>query len=84
VGVSEVAREAFQATSPLDAESVLNKARWEYLELLETGNYFNLSKLIIYFLKLQVLQRKMEIDKEKGKAVFTEVYAAVLEKGKAQ
>jgi len=84
VGVSEVAREAFQAASPLDAELVINKARWEYLELLEAGNYFNLSKLIIYFLKLQVLQRKLEIDKEKGKTAFTEIYAAVLEKGMAQ
>ena len=84
VGVSEVAREAFQAASPLDAESVLNKARWEYLEELESGNYFNLSKLIIYYLKLQILQRKQEIDKETGKAAFAEIYTSVLEKGRSQ
>jgi hypothetical protein len=84
IGVSEAAREAFQSSSPLDAESVLNKARWDYLEDLEAGHYFNLSELIVYYLKLQILQRRLEIDKEKGKTAFDDIYAVVLDKGNEQ
>jgi len=80
IGVFEIAREAFLAATPLEAESILNKARWDYLEELETLHYFDLSKIIISYLKIQVLQRKLQIDKEKGKTAFTEIYASVHDK----
>jgi len=83
-GISEIAREAFQAPSPLDAESILNKARWDCLETLESGHYFDFAKIIIYFLKLQVVQRKLQISKEKGKTAFSEIYAAIHDKNSAQ
>jgi hypothetical protein len=76
-GIIEIAREAFAAPAPLDAELILNKARWEYLEMLEAGHYFDLGKLIIYFLRLQILQRKAQINTEKGKAVFGDVYSII-------
>ncbi len=83
-GTAEVAREAFQASMPLDAESILNKARWDYLEMLEAGHYFDLGKIIIYFLKLQILQRKLQINKEKGKAAFAEIYSSIHGKNNQQ
>jgi len=83
-GIPEIAREAFQAPSPLDAESILNKARWDCLETLESGHYFDFAKIIIYFLKLQVVQRKLQISKEKGKTAFSEIYAAIHDKNSAQ
>ena len=83
-GVLEIAREAFQAATPLDAESVLNKARWDYLEMLEAGHYFDIGKVIIYFLKVQILQRKLQINKEKGKIAFAGIYDVIHDNNSAQ
>ena len=80
----EIAREAFQASTPLDAELILNKARWDYLETLEAEHYFDLAKVIIYFLKLQILQRKLLINKEKGKTAFSEIYTVIHDKNSAK
>jgi len=76
-GVLETAREAFNASSPLEGELILDRARWEYLEMLEAGHYFDLGRLIIYFLQLQILQRKMQINREKGKIEFGEIYSNI-------
>ena len=76
----EIAREIFQASNPLDAELILNKARWDYLEELEVGHHFDIVGIIVYFLKLQILQRKLQINKEKGKTAFSEIYNIIHEK----
>jgi hypothetical protein len=84
IGVFEVAREAFQAPSPLEAESILNRARWDYLEELEAGHYFNFSTIIVYYLKLQLLQRRAQINKEKGKTAFNEIYTVIHDENSAK
>ena len=76
-GLLEVAREAFSAQSPLDGEIILNRARWEYLEMLESGHFFDLGKLIIYYLQLKILHRKEQINKEKGKSDFEKLYTSI-------
>lgn len=79
-GVLDLAREAFNASSPLDGETLLNKGRWEYLEMLESGHFFDLGKLIIYYLQLQILERKSQMDHEKGQQNFKTLYSAILGK----
>ena len=64
--LAETAREAFSQSTPLLAEMTLYKARWDYIDELETGHYFDLEKLIAYYLKLQVLEKKALFTKEKG------------------
>ncbi len=64
-GVEQIAREAMGG-SPLAGENVLNRARWAFLDELETGHHFDMEKLVVYFLKLQILERKASFDKEKG------------------
>ncbi len=71
-GVEQVAREA-GGSSPLAGEDVLNKARWSFLDELEVGHHFDMEKLVIYFLKLQILERKASFDKEKGTEQFEEL-----------
>jgi len=44
-------------TSVLDAEKTLDEARWNALEELATGHYFDLDFLITYAYKLMILQR---------------------------
>ncbi len=79
-GVSELARDVFNASSPLEAETILDKGRWEYLEMLESGHIFDLGKLIIYYLQLQILERKSQINHEKGQQNFKTLYSEILEK----
>jgi len=60
------AEEAFNADSPLTAEDILNKARWKYLDDLEFGHYFDIEILVIFFIKLQILERISLFDAIKG------------------
>lgn len=76
-GVTEIAREAFGASSPLDAEIVIDKARWDFLEMLEAEHQFDTGKLIIYFLQLQILHRRAQIEREKGKKAFQDIYSHI-------
>ncbi len=79
-GVFELARDAFNASTPLEAETLLNRGRWEYLEMLESGHFFDLGKLIIYYLQLQILERKSQINHEKGQQNFKTLYSTILGK----
>ena len=61
-----LAEQAFNADSPLMAEEILNKARWRYLDELEFGHYFDIEILVIFFIKLQILERISSFDAEVG------------------
>ena len=64
--IGHFAEEAFNADSPLMAEEILNKARWKYLDELEFGHYFDIEILVIFFIKLQILERISLFDPVKG------------------
>ncbi len=74
--IGHFTEEAFSADSPLIAEDILNKARWKYLDELEFGHYFDIEILIIFFIKLQILERVSLFDavqgQEKLNAVVTQ------------
>lgn len=78
IGLGEIARSAFSQESPLTAEEALIRARWNYLDELEVGHYFDIEKLIIYYLRLQLLERKALFDREKGTARFKEIYDRIV------
>jgi hypothetical protein len=62
-----VADEVFQIESPFTAEEALDRARWRFLEELEIGHYFDMEKLVVYALKLQILTRRSFFDSEEGR-----------------
>ena len=68
-----LAEEAFNADSPLVAEEILNKARWRYLDELEFEHYFDIERLIIFFIKLQILERISSFDAVKGREIMNAV-----------
>lgn len=74
-----IAREAFDQESPLQAEELLNRARWATLDELEVGHYFDIERILVYYLRLQVLQRKAMLLEEKGLQAFERIYAAMTE-----
>ncbi|MCQ2603655.1 MAG: DUF2764 domain-containing protein [Spirochaetia bacterium] len=77
-GVAEIAREAFNQNSPLESEKVLDRARWEYLDMLEAGHMFDIGRLIIYYLKLQLLNRRAMLNKDRGRQEYEKIYADIL------
>jgi len=54
-------------------ERRIDLARWEKLEELELQHYFDLQFLIVYYLKLQILNKWDSIRAEKGRAVLDEL-----------
>ncbi len=80
-GVAEIAREAFGQGSPLDGEEILNRARWSYLDELETGHHFDVEKLVAYCLKLQILERKSSFDKNAGTQKLEQVLTGKTDPG---
>lgn len=77
-GVPEVAQAAMKIESPLEAENYLNKARWSALNDLGSGHFFDFQALAIYFLQLQLLERKQLFDVEKGYENYQEIYTNIL------
>jgi hypothetical protein len=77
-GVPEIAQSAMKIESPLEAENFLNRARWSALNELGTGHYFDFHALAIYYLQLQLLERKQLFDAEKGFEKYQEIYTNIL------
>jgi hypothetical protein len=73
-----IAREAFSQDSPLQAEDTLNRGRWSFLDELEVGHDFDIEKILIYALRLQVLARKALFDEKKGREMFDTVYSEIM------
>ena len=68
-----------QEGNPLDVEKKLLKWRWRFIEAMEKEHHFDLTWLVLYFLKLQILERMSLFDREKGLEVFQELIQAALE-----
>lgn len=56
--------------NPLERETALWRLRWQRLEELETGHHFDLTILILYYLKLQIAERLGRFDAEAGMRHF--------------
>ncbi len=76
----ELAREAASASDPLEAERVLERARFEFLEALEVGHYFDFERIAIYYLKLQLITVRSARTDEAGREAFQSSYEAVLDR----
>lgn len=56
--------------NPLDIELKLIKYRWDWLEEREFGHYSDLDFFLLYYLKLQLLQRVVTFKQEVGEEAF--------------
>ncbi len=56
--------------NPLEVEKKLYFYRWQKVDQLFQDDIFNLEAVIAYFLKLQILKKLFEFDKEKGISEF--------------
>lgn len=75
--VLDTVRSAVADYAPEQAESILLLAYWQFLDELEVGHHFDIDKLIVYFLKLQILDLKRMRNKEDGIRMFSAQYEAI-------
>lgn len=54
----------------LEREKAMDTMRWEFLDDRNTFNYFTIEVLLAYVIKLQMVQRWLEMDYETGKEMF--------------
>ena len=70
----DAAQKALNEKNPFIAETIIDKARWTFIEELESGNFFNLNNLFAYYLKLQLLERRRAMTEEYGASAFEALY----------
>jgi len=73
--IIHVAMTAYRSTSILGAEKILDQARWNFLESLSLGHYFDFDFLLTYLLKLKILERWDKAQKTDKERLFNQVVA---------
>jgi hypothetical protein len=75
MAISHTAMSSHKNASILEAEKILDEARWQALDDLGFGYYFDMDSLILYAYKLKILERWEKIytqDKERLTIVYTQ------------
>jgi hypothetical protein len=67
--------------SPLEGEIIIDKARWNAIEVLAGNDYFDRNTIFAYYLKLVLLERRALKKKKKGFVEYKSLYASILESG---
>ncbi|MCG2714569.1 MAG: DUF2764 family protein [Candidatus Omnitrophica bacterium] len=62
MNIIHIAQAAIRRTSILEAEKYLDLKRWEALDEISSGHYFDLDFLLVYALKLVILERWEKIN----------------------
>jgi len=79
ISAAAAALKAIDEKSPLDAEFLLDKARWNAIDELAGSDNFSRNYLYAYFLKLLLIERREAFNEEKGFSEYKTLYASILE-----
>ncbi len=79
IGMDDLVKNALAGDNPLETEKKFYESRWNYLEELGTNIFFTLDSLIVYYLKLQLLEKLFQFDPEAGEENFNTVYTRIRE-----
>ncbi|MDR1858451.1 MAG: DUF2764 domain-containing protein [Treponema sp.] len=77
--VSAAAKAVAEADSPLEGETLIDRARWSAIEVLQGTGYFDSSTVFAYLLKLIILERRASFHAETGFSEYKSLYASILE-----
>lgn len=72
LSLSRIAMNAHRTPAILEAERLLDQERWHFLDELSFGHYFDLDFLIVYALKLLMLERWEKVNSADKKKVLEE------------
>jgi hypothetical protein len=74
------AKAAAALESPLEAELLLDKARWDAIGTLQGLDYFGRNTVYAYLLKLLLMERRSAFKSEEGFAEYKALYASIMER----
>lgn len=57
----------------LAREKAIDQLRWNFLDELNTFNYFSLEVLLAYYIKLGIIERWLKLDKATGEELFRQL-----------
>ena len=78
--IREVVKKAVYSNDPLESEKLILKLYWDFLEKeIGLGHYFDLTFLISYALRLQILKRLSVFTLEKGNEEFSKLFGTLKE-----
>ena len=77
--ITKMLMDAMEEKDPLSKEKAIEKIKWDFLEDEEHKHMFDINRLVVYFLKVQILERISLFDKEKGKETFERLCEAKYE-----
>jgi len=80
--LAEIAQRLLMLDSPLAADEELDRLRWRFLEELAFGHYFDLETVVIYRLKLHLLERRARFNPTVGAALLDQMLAQGAERGR--
>jgi hypothetical protein len=64
--------------SPLEAEHIIDKARWDAIDAFVGKNYFNRNYIFAYLLKILLLERHEVFNIDKGYSEYKSLYAEII------
>jgi len=73
LSIVETIQQASKMPNLLEAEKFLDKARWQNWDHFLMGRQGGLESIIVYGLKLKILNRYNEINSPKGREIFEEI-----------
>ena len=71
--MAAAAKRIMAGETPLLKEMEMEMVRWEFLEDAAKNHFFDINRLALYFLQLQILERIAVFDKDKGDNYFYKV-----------
>ena len=61
----------------VDREKKLDQLRWDWMEEATFFDYFTVERLLVFLLQLEMIERWISLDKEKGNQLFRSIIAAL-------
>ncbi len=71
--VTDPVRAAFEESDPRRAERALFELRWRFLDELDRAHFMRLESLLVYTLKLQLIEQRRAASAERGEQVLDEI-----------
>ncbi len=62
-----------EASNVVEREKLLDILRWNYIDELNTFNYFSIEVILGYLIKLGIVERWMKLDKKTGEQMFKQL-----------
>lgn len=71
--LQKLVKKAANAADPLEGEKILSRARWKYYDDLMVGEFYTAASIMLYGLKLKIVERYHNIASPKGREKYEEL-----------